>query len=159
LPPGIEVSFPGARNILLPPTGDLTVSDEEEFTLTDEQLKKIRDELSHWQDFLNLTVGVLSFSIAMGIVGLKAKYVWAWLSVGFLLVLVLPQMKKWPPTIVGLKRKKNRTARETILYKGIMEEFFGFKAMLINFSAYWFGVLTLAAVGAGFADFVERVYG
>lgn len=135
------------------------MSVEPEFTLTDEQLKKIREEVSHWQDFLNLTVGVLSFSIAIGIVGLKAKYIWAWLSVAFLLILVLPQMKKWPPTISALKKKSNRTDRETILYKGLMEEFFGAKALLVNFSAYWFGVATLVAVGFGVAEWVEKVYG
>lgn len=132
---------------------------EEEFTLTDEQLLKIRGEVAHWQNFLNLTVGVLSFSIAIGVASLKAKYIWTWLSVGFLLAIVFPQMKKWPPTINSLKKKKNRTNRETILYNELMEEFFSFRAILVNFPAYWFGILTLIAVGAGLAEWIEQVYG
>lgn len=119
---------------------------------------KIRGEVSQWQDFLNTFVGVISFSIAIAIAGLKAKFLWSCLSVVFLMCLVFPQMKKWPPTILALKKKKQRTDRETILYKGLMDEFFCFKAIVLNFSAYWFGVLMLIAVGAGFFDWVDNAF-
>lgn len=132
--------------------------DKSEFSLSNEELERIRTEVAQWQEYLNVTIGVLAFTLAITIVSLKAKVIWAWLSVLFLIVLVLPNMKRWPPTLAFLKNKQNKTEREKIIYTGLLSKFFGVRAIFINFSAYWFSILVLALVGCGVADWVETLF-
>ena len=134
-------------------------SHDEEFHLTDEQLETIKEEVAKWQEFLNLTVGTLAFTMAIGILGLKTQRFWALVAFCFLVILVFPNMKRWPPTLNALKTKKLRSEREEIIYAGLMSRFFGIWALLKNFGAYWFGVGTLVAVVAGGGAYIERFFG
>jgi hypothetical protein len=129
-----------------------------EFELNDEQLNKIKEEVSHWQDFLNLTVGTLSFTMGLATLSLNPSSFFAWVAVGFLLILIFPNLKKWPPTLNGLKEKKNKSERERIIYQGLMAEFFGFKALAKNFSAYWFGLVFLILVAAGVVEKIAKYF-
>lgn len=131
--------------------GDKTPMNE--FALTDEQLNTIKIEVEKWQEFLNLTVGTLSFT--MGLATLSVKHIWAWFALAFLIALVFPQMKKWPPTLKGLRDKKDKTDRERIIYRGLMDEFFGFSALLKNFAAFWIGVAFLLFVATNLATKIE----
>ncbi len=133
--------------------------DNNEFKLSTEELKKIETEVARWQEYLNVTIGVLAFTLAITIVSLKAKVFWAWLAFGFLILLVLPNMKRWPPTLNALKKKQNKTGPEEIIYRGLMDKFFGTRALLCNFSAYWFSLVVLLLVAFGAADWIEKAFG
>jgi hypothetical protein len=134
-------------------------NDNNEFRLSNEELETIEAEVARWQEYLNLTIGVLAFTLAITIVSLKAKVFWAWLAFVFLLLLVLPNMKWWPPTLNALKRKKDKTKQEEIIYRGLMDKFFGAKALFLNFAAYWFSLTFLGLVGFGVADWIEKTLG
>jgi hypothetical protein len=130
-----------------------------EFNLSNEDLEKIKMEVAGWQEYLNITIGVLTFTLAIAIAGLKAKIIWTSLAYFFLIVLVLPNMKRWPPTLKYLKNKKDKTEQEEIIYRGLLDKFFGVKALLFNFAAYWFSLLVLGLVGFGATDWLEKTLG
>lgn len=134
--------------------------EDKEFQLTKEQIEAVKWETEKWQEFLNLTIGMLAFTMAISILGLKPKLqiFGAWAAFCFLVALILPNMRRWPPTLRALKDKKNRTEAEEIIFKGLMAQFFGASAILKNFSAYWIGMAALIALGLGCGEYLEKIF-
>ena len=128
-----------------------------EFELSHEQLQKIKEEVSNWQEFLNITIGTLSFTMGLATISIEQPRFFAWVAIAFLLVLILPNFKKWPPTINGLKKKKDKTEIERIIYQGLMKEYFGLWALFRNFTAYWFGLAFLFLVATGYIEKLLKI--
>jgi uncharacterized membrane protein YfcA len=121
----------------------------EEFKLKPKDQEALKSQLAVWKKWLNLFVAPLAFSGAGAALAEKEYRAWlSWLTIIFLGAIYVYARHEFPKIIEEL-RKKERTFREEIVYRGIVSYYFGWPSILKHFPVYFVSVVFLAAVASG----------
>lgn len=91
----------------------------------DIDVRRIEAEIETWREYLNSTVGILTFTIALACLSLPSPQIYAFGSLLFLCLVGFSNASRFPPTLRAL-RDKDRSAEEDIVYRGIQSRYFGF---------------------------------
>ncbi|WGL60518.1 hypothetical protein QEJ31_02745 [Pigmentibacter sp. JX0631] len=73
--------------------------------------KEITEQMKAWKNFLDNTIGFVSFNFAISCSGLEGikSLLWPSLSIAFILVLMFKTDDIFPKSIIDLRNKKNKT--------------------------------------------------
>lgn len=109
---------------------------------------ELEQQIDKWANFLNSYVAPIGFSMGIGCLSLQRPRDYAFICMSFLALVVLTGGKEYLSIIMNL-RKKQRTAEEDIIYRGIMSRYFNLKTSVTTFSAFWVAGLFLAMIFSG----------
>lgn len=107
-------------------------------------LAEIEKEFSKWKEFLNITIGLFSFNLAISCLGTKNPQLWA--SVSF--ILLFYGNKYFLQKIKEL-RKAELNKIDKLTLKGLEVEYFGLKNFWKHRPLYLLGFLFLALLALG----------
>lgn len=96
-----------------------------------------------WAEFLNISVGVLSFTLGLACVATKTPSFNAMLCFIFAMLVYLTGQKVFPEEIRDLRRKSKKDKGAKRLLKLLMTKYLGTKALLLRFHVALFGLLFL----------------
>ena len=113
--------------------------------ITDTTLNEIEAEYMRWSEFLNVGIGLLSFSLAISCLGTPAPKNAALISLIFMLLFMIYGQKHFPRKLRELRKISLKGVDEVALL-GIERKYFGLDALLRNFPVFLFGWLFLGAV-------------
>lgn len=113
--------------------------------ITQETIAEIEIEYAKWAEFLNIGVGLLSFSLGISCLGTPNPQATGLISLLFMLLFMTYGMKHFPNRLREL-RKKSLTGIDEILLRGIEDKYFGTKSLIKNFPVFITGWLFLGGV-------------
>ena len=111
-------------------------------------LAEIEKEFSKWKEFLNITIGLFSFNLAISCLGTKNPKSWAFVSFIFVGILLGYGNKYFPQKIKEL-RKAELNKIDKLTLKGLEVEYFGLKNFWKHCPLYLLGFLFLALLALG----------
>lgn len=114
--------------------------------ITQETIAEIETEYAKWAEFLNVGVGLLSFSLGISCLGTTRTDVTAFLSLLFMLLFMVYGQKHFPRKLREL-RKASLVGIDELLLHGIERKYFGIKSLFKHFPIFIVGWLFLGGVG------------
>lgn len=114
--------------------------------ITQETIEEIESEYAKWAEFLNVGVGLLSFSLGISCLGTPRPDVTGFLSLLFMLLFMLYGQKHFPHKLREL-RKASLVGIDELLLLGIERKYFGIRGVFKNFPVFFTGWLFLGGVG------------
>lgn len=114
--------------------------------ITQETIEEIETEYAKWAEFLNVGVGLLSFSLAISCLGTTRTDVTAFLSLLFMLLFMVYGQKHFPRKLREL-RKASLVGIDELLLHGIERKYFGRKSLFKHFPIFLAGWFFLGGVG------------
>ena len=107
------------------------------------------DELfKPWRYFLNNVVGVLAFSLGMASLGTDSPSTNATISMLFLFILIFNKRRLFPPQLIMLRTKDNRTQTEEDCRRSIEKKQIGLSSLFKLYTVYASGWAFLIFVAA-----------
>lgn len=116
--------------------------------LDENVLAEIEKEFSKWKEFLNITIGLFSFNLAISCLGTKNPQLWAFISFIFIGILLGYGNKYFPKKIKELRKAELNKINKLTL-KGLEVEYFGLKNFWKHCPLYLLGFLFLALLALG----------
>jgi len=114
--------------------------------ITQETIAEIETEYAKWAEFLNVGVGLLSFSLGISCLGTTRTDVTAFLSLLFMLLFMVYGQKHFPRKLREL-RKASLVGIDELLLHGIERKYFGIKSLFKNFPIFLTSWCFLGGVG------------
>lgn len=114
--------------------------------ITHEIIEEIESEYAKWAEFLNIGVGLLSFSLGISCIGATRTDVTAFLSMLFMLLFMVYGQKHFPRKLREL-RKTSLLGIDELLLHGIERKYFGIRSVFKNFPIFLTGWFFLGGVG------------
>ncbi len=114
--------------------------------ITQETIEEIESEYAKWAEFLNVGVGLLSFSLGISCLGTPRPDVTGFLSLLFMLLFMVYGQKHFPRKLREL-RKASLVGIDELLLLGIEHKYFGIRGIFKNFPVFLAGWLFLGGVG------------
>jgi hypothetical protein len=99
-------------------------------------------EVKAWQEFLNLTGGILAFSLGIGALGTPSPVTNATISLLFIIAVAAAGKRKFISLLIMLRNKENRTITEEKIRRKIEREQLGPKNLITDFYLFTLGCLT-----------------
>lgn len=118
--------------------------------ITDTTLAEIETEYAKWSEFLNIGVGLLSFSLGISCLGTPIPGISALLSLLFMLIFIAYGRKKHYPAKLRELRKATLVGIDEVALLGIKRKYFGLSAIFRKFPVFlvgWFFLGGVAGVG------------
>jgi len=113
--------------------------------ITQETIEEIESEYAKWAEFLNVGVGLLSFSLGISCLGTPRPDVTGFLSLLFMLLFMVYGQKHFPLKLREL-RKASLVGIDELLLLGIERKYFGIRGVSKNFPVFLAGWLFLGGV-------------
>lgn len=113
--------------------------------ITQKTIEEIEVEYAKWADFLNIGVGLLSFSLGISCLGTPNPEITALISLIFILIFMTYSMKHFPNKLREL-RNRSLDGTDELLLIGIEAKYFGTKSLIKNFPIFLIGWLFLGGV-------------
>lgn len=113
--------------------------------ISSETLAEIEEEFAKWAEFLNVGVGLLSFSLAISCLGTPKPYLSSFTSLIFLFVFMAYSQKRFPRKILEL-RKADLDGLDEVAFLGIERKYFSLKSIIKNCPVFLTGYLFLGGV-------------
>ncbi|HEY3432470.1 MAG TPA: hypothetical protein VGK09_07970 [Rhodocyclaceae bacterium] len=113
--------------------------------ITQETIEEIENEYAKWAEFLNVGVGLLSFSLGISCIGTPRPDITADLSLFFMLLFMMYGQKHFPKRLRELRRA-SLVGVDEILLLGIERKYFGIRGLCRNFPVFLAGWLFLGSV-------------
>lgn len=117
-----------------------------EIKITDEYLNSISEQFKKWADFLNMSFGLISFTLALTCLGTKCPAINAWLCLIVVTFIRIKGSNIFPEEILRLREASKTDEKSRILYQGLSNEFLGIKALLKNYTVFLLGVVLLSVI-------------
>ena len=114
----------------------------------DTVLVEIEKEFSKWKEFLNITLGLFSFNLAISCLGTNNPQLWAFVSFIFVGILLTYGNRYFPRKIKEL-RKAELDEIDRLTLKNIEVKYFGLKNFWKQWPLYLIGFLFLALLAFG----------
>lgn len=114
----------------------------------DINVHQLESEMERWREHLNLTVGILTYTVGLACLGLRMPSLYAGISFIFISLIGISGAKYFPPMVRAL-RDKQRTTEEDIVYRGIMSKYFGLFPALKTVPVFFFSWIFLGLIMAG----------
>lgn len=114
--------------------------------ITLKTIEEIEIEYAKWAEFLNVGVGLLSFSLGISCLGTPHPDITSFLSLIFMFMFMLYGKKHFPRKIREL-RKTELIGMDELTLLGIERKYFGFRSVLHNFPVFLGGWFFLGGVG------------
>jgi hypothetical protein len=113
--------------------------------ISSKTLAAIEEEFAKWAEFLNVGVGLLSFSLAISCLGTPKPYLSSFISLVFLFVFMKYSQKRFPSKILEL-RKADLAGVDEVAFLGIESKYFSFKSLITNCPVFLVGYFSLGGV-------------
>lgn len=113
--------------------------------ITTKSISEIEAELAKWAEFLNVAVGLFSFSLGISCLGTSRPDVTGFISLVFVLLFMAYGRKHFPRKILEL-RKAELSELDQLKLIGIEKKSFGLRSLLKNFPVFWTGWTFLGGV-------------
>ena len=114
--------------------------------ITQKTIEEIESDYAKWAEFLNVGIGLLSFSLGISCLGTTRTDVTACLSLLFMLLFMVYGQKHFPRKLNEL-RKASVAGLDEILLLGIERKYFGIRSLFKNFPIFLAGWFFLGGVG------------
>lgn len=114
--------------------------------ITLKTIAEIESEYAKWAEFLNVGVGLLSFSLGISCIGTARPDITGFISLLFMFMFMAYGQKHFPRKIREL-RKSDLVGIEQLKLQGIERNYFGIRNVLRNFPIFLAGWLFLGCVG------------
>lgn len=114
--------------------------------ITNEIIEEIESDYAKWAEFLNVSVGLLSFSLGISCIGTTRTDVTAFISMLFMLLFMVYGQKHFPRKLREL-RKTSLLGIDELLLHSIERKYFGIRSVLKNFLVFLTGWFFLGGVG------------
>jgi hypothetical protein len=106
--------------------------------------ERFDSEVKAWQEFLNITGGILAFSLGIGALGTPSPRTNAAISLLFIIAVAAAGKTKFLSLVLMLRNKENRTITEEKIKRKIEREQLGPKNLIADFYLFTLGCLFLA---------------
>lgn len=113
--------------------------------ISSKTLAVIEEEFAKWSEFLNVSVGLLSFSLAISCLGTPKPYLSSFTSLIFLFVFMKYSQKRFPRKIIEL-RKADLVGVDKVAFLGIERKYFSLTSLIKNCPVFLVGYLFLGGV-------------
>lgn len=114
--------------------------------------ERFDSEVKAWQEFLNITGGILAFSLGLGSLGTSSPSTNAIISLFFIIAVAAAGKSKFLSLVLMLRNKENRTITEEKIRRKVEREQLGPKKMITDFYLFTLGCLFL-----GFVIFSDKL--
>lgn len=114
--------------------------------ITQATIDEIESEYAKWAEFLNVGVGLLSFSLGISCLGTPRPDVTGFLSLIFMLLFMAYGKNHFPRKLREL-RKASLVGIDELLLLGIERKHFGIRGIFKHFAVFLAGWLFLGGVG------------
>lgn len=128
----------------------------EEIKITDEYLNDIREQFKKWADFLNMSFGLISFTLALTCLGTKSPVINAWLCLIVVSFIRIKGSNIFPEEILRLRKASKTDEKSRIIYNGLTNEFLSLKALFKGYIVFLLGFLLLSLIA--FSPFLDPVF-
>jgi hypothetical protein len=113
--------------------------------ISKETLSEIEEEFAKWSEFLNMGVGLFSFSLAISCLGTPKPFLSSLTSLIFLFLFMKYSQKHFPKKILDL-RKAELVGVDEVAFLGIESKYFSIMSLIKNCPVYLAGYLFLGGV-------------
>ena len=114
--------------------------------ITLKTIEEIESEYAKWAEFLNVGVGLLSFSLGISCLGTPRPDITSFLSLIFMFMFMVYGQKHFPRKIREL-RKADLAGMDQLALLGIERKYFGLQSLFRNFPVFFSGWIFLGSVG------------
>jgi hypothetical protein len=124
--------------------------------LVDEETVEL--EVNRHQEFLNIGLGLVAFTLALGCIGTPSPEKSAWLCFPVIVGLAFWAVRHFPPTIIALRKLEKETGDSQVseVRKRLEKKYIGIKALITKNFLYWFGLAFFLGV-LGSPEFVDWI--
>jgi len=113
--------------------------------ITDKTIEEIETDYAKWAEFLNVGVGLVSFSLGISCLGTPRPDISGFISLTFMLMFMVYGQKHFPHRLREL-RKASLVGIDEILLVGIEHKYFGIGSLFKSFPVFLLGWLFLGGV-------------
>lgn len=119
---------------------------EEQYIITDEFLSEIREQFKLWAHFLNTSIGLMSFTLAIACLGTNVPWFNALLSMLIIICIRIQGTSYFPSKVKSLRQRAKEDEKAKVLLKGLESEFLSNKAMITTCPIFLIGFVFLSLV-------------
>lgn len=116
------------------------------FNITDEYLAEVRERFEKWADFLNMSFGLVAFTLALACLGTKMPALNAWFSLAVLAVVRFKGRHLFPAEIIRLRKLAKTDEKARVLLRGLESEFLSLKTAITVYPIFLLGYVLLAVI-------------
>lgn len=118
----------------------------DQIVITDNYLSDIREQFQKWAEFLNMSFGLLAFTLAITCLGTRMPAVNAWLSIAITILVRYKGRHLFPVEILKLRKAAKTDEKARVLLNGLEAEFFSWKVAVKDYPIFIVGYVLLAIV-------------
>jgi hypothetical protein len=109
-------------------------------------MNELREQFKKWADFLNMSFGLLSFTLALTCLGTQTPVLNAWFSLVVVTFIRYKGSHIFPAEIIRLRKAAKQDQNARIVLNGLSKEFLSVKALVIGYPVFLIGYLLLCII-------------
>lgn len=113
--------------------------------ISPETLSEIEEQFAKWAEFLNIGVGLFSFSLGISCLGTPKPLISSLASLVFLFVFMKYSQKHFPKKILEL-RKAQLVGIDEVVFLGIEKKYFSISSLIRSCPVYLAGYMFLGGI-------------
>lgn len=117
-------------------------------SVNDEYLSELREQFEKWADFLNITFGLVSFTLALTCLGTRTPALNAWLSIVVVGFIRYKGNHIFPAEIGRLRKAAKDDQSARVVLNGLSNEFLSLKTAVTKYPVFIIGYLLLTIIAA-----------